>query len=576
MFGSVRPRLSSLAVFAALLLVSPAAAAPVELMPGVTYERQVVTVGGSAVVLHVVTAPKPGGLYELAPTIADGRVVGRETVTSMQRRLAGRATAVGVNGDLFNYEVGYPSGMLMRGGVLLSRPFSKRSSLGIGVDGLLRMARVGFYGKWSVGATKGTLAQFNRPVGARGVGLFTPAWGERTPVAKRSLDVVVQPFPAAAVNGPLDGVVLAVGKGGGTPIPDDGVVLQATGSARNALGTAAVLGEAARVRLDLRPWWDEVESAIGGGPALVQNGRVALASGEDFSSGQLTGRTPRTAVGQRADGTVLLAAADGHSTASAGLTMAQLAQEMVRLGAQTAMAFDSGGSTALAFDGRLLSAPSAGAERAVSNSLMYLYYGVYAPVPSVPVVSPNGDGVADREIVSFKVVRPSTVEARLVGPGGHVFYKEETQQEPGTYPFEVAPEIFKEGTWRWVVRAADADGNKSKAERSFTVNNTLGFLELSKRAVKVTKRRGASVGISFRVAKRAHVTVTVESAAGRVVRTLIDRPAQKRGSVKLSWNARNGAGKVVGPGRYTVVVSASNALGTTELEQPITVRRKRR
>ena len=59
----------------------------------------------------------------------------------MQKRMSGNATVVGVNADLFNWQLGYPSGIFMRDGVLHGRPTSARSSLGIGVDGLLRIAR---------------------------------------------------------------------------------------------------------------------------------------------------------------------------------------------------------------------------------------------------------------------------------------------------------------------------------------------------------------------------------------------------------------------------------------------------
>ena len=34
------------------------------------------------------------------------------------------------------------------------------------------------------------------------------------------------------------------------------------------------------------------------------------------------------------------------------------------------------------------------------------------------MLSPNGDGVGDRELLSYKVVRPSTVTAKIVGPDG--------------------------------------------------------------------------------------------------------------------------------------------------------------
>ena len=115
------------AVFAVLVGVpgASAAAQTTELMPGVSYTRDVRTLGGERTVFHVVVGPKPGALYDLQPVLSNGTITGRETVTSMQRRLSGRATVVGVNGDYYNVDGGYPSGIFMRDGVLLGRPTSE-------------------------------------------------------------------------------------------------------------------------------------------------------------------------------------------------------------------------------------------------------------------------------------------------------------------------------------------------------------------------------------------------------------------------------------------------------------------
>jgi hypothetical protein len=567
------------AVLACLVLAivaAPAAlgGATTELMPGVTYTTETRTIEGKPVVVHVVTAPKPGGLYRLAPVLSDGEVTGRQTLTTMQRSLSGSATAVGINGDLFSYTTDSSSGILMRDGVLVSRPFAKRSSLGISLEGLLSIGRVGFYGKWAIGETqRRPLAQFNRPLEGRGVALFTPDWGPATPAVKKAVDVILDGVPKATIGTDLAGQVVGVSEGGGTAIPKGGAVLQAVGPIAGELRSTAVSGSPFVGRIDLKPWWDGVGDAIGGGPALVQDGKVVLPTSEQFTPSQLSPRYPRTAVGQLADGRIVLVAIDGGQTWSAGVDVRALADELLRLGVVNGMALDAGGSTTLAFDGNVLNTPSAGSERAISNALMVLYYGVYAPPPSQPIVSPNGDGVAEQEQLAYKVVRPSTVRARLFGPNGKVVWKEEQQREPGSYPFQVAQEAFKEGQWRWVVNATDADGVKSKIERTFKVNNTLGFLELSSPTVKVRKKRGGSLGVTFKIAKRARVVVTVEDR-GRLVRTLLSR-WQSPGAVAVTWDARAEGGQVVLPGQYTVVVEARNKLGIVELSRPVDVRRRK-
>ena len=114
---------------------------------------------------------------------------------------------------------------------------------------------------------------------------------------------------------------------------------------------------------------------------IVRNGKAVWTAGEDFLPTQLGPRNPRTAVGQRRDGKIVLLAVDGRRRGySVGMTNWELAQAMVRLGVVTGSALDAGGSTTMAFDGKLLNRPSdPGGERSVAESLAVLYTGVYAP-----------------------------------------------------------------------------------------------------------------------------------------------------------------------------------------------------
>jgi hypothetical protein len=135
------------AVLAGILAPS-AGAGRVSLTPGVTYERQLLFTPHGPEVVHVMTAPRPGGLYALRPVLSNGSVQGRETVSSMQRRVSASATVGGVNADLFTWNEGLPSGMFMESGVLKTPPHSRRSSVGITDDGRLLVQRVAMLGTW--------------------------------------------------------------------------------------------------------------------------------------------------------------------------------------------------------------------------------------------------------------------------------------------------------------------------------------------------------------------------------------------------------------------------------------------
>lgn len=102
------------------------------------------------------------------------------------------------------------------------------------------------------------------------------------------------------------------------------------------------------------------------GPLLVGDGRRLIRRGNDpegFSSGQsqfdsdiTRGRYPRAALGL-ADGRMLAVCCDGRGRHDAGLALSELADQLVALGAHTAINLDGGGSTSLVCGGELRNRP---------------------------------------------------------------------------------------------------------------------------------------------------------------------------------------------------------------------------
>src|SRR5262245_29684204 len=549
-------------------------------MPGVSYERQLRFTPQGPVVVHILRAPRPGGLYALRPLLSNDSLLGRETVTSMQKRAAASANVAGVNGDLFTFDEGLPSGMLMQSGVLEAPPHPKRSTLGITDDGSLLIDRVTMLGQWQGLGPKRALNGLNQRPGAQGISLFTPVWGDNTPQASGTVEVVLEPMPPAAPFTDLTGTVIDIKTGGGTPIPRDGAVLVARGSAANRLASESMLGGSMIVRLVLRPQWGAVVDAIGGGPLIVRDGQPVFAALEDFAPSQINPRNPRTAVGQLADGRIVMVAVDGRRSGySIGVTNFELAQQLVRLGAVTGTALDSGGSTTMAFNGKLLNRPSdPGGERAVSESLNVFYYGVIVPQAPKPVLSPNGDGVAEIQTLSYKLVRPATVTATLIGPDRIPRETQTGLREPGTYRIGWSGRtpgggFEPEGRWRWVVNALDDQGQHSKVERRFYLNRTLGHLQARPTRLVVHRRLGKQLRVGFRLFHPAVVTVTIRNARGGRVKTIRRRLGAGRRTIR--WDGRYGNGVRAFTGTYTATVQAANSFGPSELERRFLVKRAR-
>ena len=570
-------RFAVIALLLAGVFTASAHAQPVALIPGLTYQRQVQFTLHGPVGINVLIAPKPVGLWSLQPVLSNEQIPGTEKLTAIEQRLSGAVTTAGVSGDI-TAAGGRPDGFLMRNGVLDHAPRTARTSIGVDTSGLLHLDRLSLYGYWQGTGTRHAFTLLNEPPPSGSSTLYTASWGPATPAASNSVAVVLDPFPAAAADTDLVGTSVQVVPGGAASIPSGGAVLVARGSAAAALQAEAPVGAAVHVRFELLPDWPaaSVTSGLGGGPLLVANGKPVLNAGESIPVLGLALPEPRTAVGQRADGSIVMVTVDA-GLPGGGLTNFELAQTLVRLGVVTGAALASGAQSGMAFEGRLLSSPPPGGEQAIADALLLEYSGVYLSLPSASVVSPNGDGVDDTESFTYKVVRPSTVAVQLVGPDGVARVSTQTQLGAGTYPFQWnalradgTPEL--EGAWHLTVSAVDDLGRSSSVERDFSVDLTLGSPAPVSPALVVPRRKARPVA-TFALTRRARVTERIETPGGVLVRRL-GTVTTGPGKLSVAWNGTYSSGAVVYSGRYVAHVVAQSAIGTSDLSAPFTVRRR--
>ncbi len=134
---------------------------------------------------------------------------------------------------------------------------------------------------------------------------------------------------------------------------------------------------------------DDLPAIVGGdllqaGPMLVADGRPADMAREGFSAGSgqfdsdiTEGRHPRAALGIR-NGSLLAVVTDGRTEREAGLTLDELAEQMIDLGATSALNLDGGGSASMIRGGQLVNVPREGdgteipGGRPVSTAIVFL------------------------------------------------------------------------------------------------------------------------------------------------------------------------------------------------------------
>jgi exopolysaccharide biosynthesis protein len=95
-----------------------------------------------------------------------------------------------------------------------------------------------------------------------------------------------------------------------------------------------------------------ITEAVNFGPALIVNGEPAIKYGDGG-----WGIAPRTAIGQRSDGAILLLVIDGRRISSIGASLKDVQNIMLQYGAVNSSNLDGGSSSTLYFDGKVINNP---------------------------------------------------------------------------------------------------------------------------------------------------------------------------------------------------------------------------
>ena len=95
-----------------------------------------------------------------------------------------------------------------------------------------------------------------------------------------------------------------------------------------------------------------VIEALSFGPSLIVNGEKSIKNGDGG-----WGIAPRTAIGQRKDGAIILLVVDGRQAESLGATLKDIQDALYELGAYNATNLDGGFSTTMYYNGKIINKP---------------------------------------------------------------------------------------------------------------------------------------------------------------------------------------------------------------------------
>lgn len=170
--------------------------------------------------------------------------------------------------------------------------------------------------------------------------------------------------------------------------PDEYILTAADASNRSDAFMAFQVGDMVTLTTSCDyPAISAAQWAGGVGDIMISDGAITDSSGWVYAK---DGRQPRTAMGIRADGTVIFYAVDGRQSGySVGLSQYNLADELLRQGCVTAVNLDGGGSTSLSLwvpgtkGPAIQNKPSGGSPRACATYMLL-------------VTDEKGDGIPQR------------------------------------------------------------------------------------------------------------------------------------------------------------------------------------
>lgn len=105
----------------------------------------------------------------------------------------------------------------------------------------------------------------------------------------------------------------------------------------------------------------KVQTAVGGGPVLVQDGKVRITNNEEmkFAGKALYDKHPRTAMGYTEDGRLIVLVVQGRMPGVAeGADLQQMAKMLIDIGCTEALNLDGGGSSCMLVNGKETIRPS--------------------------------------------------------------------------------------------------------------------------------------------------------------------------------------------------------------------------
>lgn len=312
--------------------------------------------------LEVVEIDLTNEAYSLETVKAQDKLRSYETTSSMSSRKSreGHNVIAAINGDF--YSGGSPTNLQVLNGEILRTPIN-RNVFGYSNNQKMFINRTSYNGLLKIGESSHNISDINATRNTNEIVFYNHFYGSSTSTNEFGSEIILKPIDPWVVNGEVRSVVVSkLENAGNAELTDSTFVLSAHGSSVGILSNILV-GDTLSINHQVIPGTDAMTQAVGG------NGRFL---NEGINQGNWPERHPRTAIGFNADTTKFyFVTVDGRQSTSAGMTLTELGDFMLGIGAYNALNLDGGGSTTLVVHNEVANSPSdGGGERSVANALM--------------------------------------------------------------------------------------------------------------------------------------------------------------------------------------------------------------
>lgn len=321
--------------------------------------------------IHLVRIERAHHDFEFCTTLGKGSTLGMTIVSDQVKGLppeCGQPLAA-INGDFYEKSekyLGRPRDVQVHLGEVISTP-AGHACFWMDPDGAAHMTNVSsrFRVRWADGTI--TPIGLNQMREDDAAVLYTSVTGNSTRTSG-GFDLVLErstnsPWLPLRIGQKYIARVADQRAGGDAPLTTSSLVLSLGPKLAPKIPSIRP-GAELEIYTETFPDLSNARVAIGGGPALVENGKPAQWPGFVHM------RHPRSALGWNKDYFFMVEVDGRQSNISVGMTFTELANYLVKLGCTEALNFDGGGSATLWALGAVRNSPSEGDERPSANALV--------------------------------------------------------------------------------------------------------------------------------------------------------------------------------------------------------------